>query len=519
MRKALLLLSVFLFCGVGAFAQQVNLQQIDPADVDMSQVDLSDMEFYFQGPVELYVSGVEYAGQSYAAILDYDGGSTFTIEVPQNVTTAGKPVALDLSQIEASMTQNGLRLQNVVANGYRYSGTVQFQSGQRNFVVTSVSRGGQMVSDRVATLRDQLSQARSQLSQVRQERDNLQSTVGELEDEVASLEDEIAEKDERIDTLAQEGGAQVEINRLEDEAAQLRNQLATARNQLQQARSNFRQRLNELQNELDDMDGGGMGLSASELRQARDAMQQRLDTLEEDIAGLEDDQPEAARLRQVRDNFQQQLNRISQQISNLQDGMGDQPQRATASDRLNRTIVSGFGRGSGRQGSWSMSGGTLRQTDGSQKFAKYVISQGQNSSELLYTFSGRATGSGWRGFGLHFLASGSDRASGYGYGTSYLVWVTRDPNNLQTEQTFVQLYRSYDDQRMVQLASKAIDGSITSANDFEVYVNRNNQQISVSANGELAFTMRVNNMIRSGSNVALRALGTVRFMNLEAMSR
>lgn len=421
MRKALLVVLALLVCGVGAVAQQVNLQQLDPAEVDMSRADLSDVRLYFQGPMELYVSGVEYGDRSYAAILNYDGGSTFDIELPDTVSRAGKPVSLDLSGVEASLTQNGVRISNVVANGYRYSGVAQFQPQQRNFVVTSISSGGTAVSDTAETLRQRL-------SALQQERDDLQ-------DRVATLEDQIEQRDARIERLSQEGGAEDEIQQLQQENDELQAQVTELRRQLESARA------------------------------------------------------------------------------------GEEPARVTARDRLSRTLVSGVSRGSAQSGSWSRSGSRVSQTDGSRLYAKYAISQSQNSSELLYRFTGRATGSGWRGYGLHFLASGSRAADSYGYGSSYLVWVTRDPGHLQTDQTFVQLYRSYDDVRMVQLASKAVDGSITSSNDIEVYVNRNDRRISVSVDGELVFTFTDSDMIRRGSGLALRALGTASFSNLRVQSR
>jgi hypothetical protein len=107
----------------------------------------------------------------------------------------------------------------------------------------------------------------------------------------------------------------------------------------------------------------------------------------------------------------------------------------------------------------------------------------------------------------------------YGFGSSYLVWITRDPANTQSDQTFVQLYRSYDDVRMVQLASQAVSASISSPIDVTVYVNRGDGMIVVGVDGEAVITFEDPRIIRSGSAVAVRALGPATVSGLEVRSR
>jgi hypothetical protein len=431
---------------MGLFAQEVDLDQLSPSDVDLSKVNLDNVQFYFHGPMELYVSGVQYNGQSYAAVLDYDGGTTVDVKVPQRVTTQGKPNSVDLSNISVAMGEDGLILRNVVVNGDRYQGTIAYNPGGEpgRIVGANMTARGVEGDGNVQQLRNRISELENQVSELREERDSLQSQISEMEQQ---------EGDERLRTR---------IEQLNDQIAEQENLIERGRDRIAELEADI-----EEKNNLIDRGRDQIAELRSQLEEAR---------------------------------------------------AGEEPRRVTADDRLN-TVLSGMARGTVGLGNWTRQGDRFAQTDSGQKFAKYVVSQRQDSSELLYSFTGRANGSGWRGYGLHFLASDYDSTDKYGLGSSYLVWVTRDPAAYQTDQTFVQLYKSFSDVHMVQVASKAIDSSITSSNDFEVYVNRNNNQISVSANGNHVFTVNDTQMYRSGSGMALRALGNAEFSSFTLKSR
>lgn len=184
--------------------------------------------------------------------------------------------------------------------------------------------------------------------------------------------------------------------------------------------------------------------------------------------------------------------------------------------RMNR---SGFSGGSSLNGVWAVSGGRLNQSDSGELFAKYALPVRQNANELVYEFSGRGSVTGWSGYGVHFLASGSDHGDRYGYGQSYLVWVTRDPTNTQSEQTFVQLYRSYDDARMVQVASRTVSQPIDSPFDVTVYADRRDRSIVVGVNGRPVLTVEDVDFIRSGSEVVARTLGPATLDRLAVRTR
>lgn len=389
-RKRAFLVVCLLMLAVGVFAQQttVNPSQINPSQIDFSKVDLSGVHFYFQGPAQFYVTGLRYNGMVYSAVLDYDGKGTFSVKVPDQVTTAGKPLSIDLSGITLKLASNGVQLNDIGINGNAYTGTLSV-TPQNNLVISNYSETGSLAaaapSADLASLRSQVAALQSQLASVTSESKQKDQTIAGLRDQLASMPT---------------GGAPV----------------------------------------------------------------------------------------------------------------------PSASDYPN-VIVNGFAGGNGALGTWVVANNTLQQQNAGMHFAKYTANVPQQNLQYFYQFSGSATGSGWRGYGVHFLASGSKSADGYGYGSSYLVWVTRDPSNLQTGGTFVQLYRSYDDVHMVQVASKEIPGSIDQENTIGVAVDRAANTITVLANGNEIFRYRSVDNINSGNGIALRALGTVTFTQAQIRTK
>ncbi|MFW5744700.1 MAG: hypothetical protein ACOC2D_15600, partial [Spirochaetota bacterium] len=72
---------------------------------------------------------------------------------------------------------------------------------------------------------------------------------------------------------------------------------------------------------------------------------------------------------------------------------------------------------------------------------------------------------------------------------------------------------------MVQLASRAIPRSIDSPFGVIVYVNRSEATIVVGVDDEPVLTFEDADLIRSGSEVAARALGPATITDLEVRSR
>jgi hypothetical protein len=187
----------------------------------------------------------------------------------------------------------------------------------------------------------------------------------------------------------------------------------------------------------------------------------------------------------------------------------------------NKIVASGFTGGRSASGSWSITSAGASQTNSSAYFAKYSIPVSQTSTETLFSIKAKADESGFVGYGLHFFASGDKRGDGYGFGKSYLVWLTRDPGYYGSETTYLQLYGSFDDVEMLQAASIGIAAPIGMTNTTEVLYNKTTGNISVSVNGSeyLSFIIPAMYRLGSGSKVALRALGKVTFSDLTVKTK
>jgi hypothetical protein len=180
----------------------------------------------------------------------------------------------------------------------------------------------------------------------------------------------------------------------------------------------------------------------------------------------------------------------------------------------------GFTGGRSLSGDWSVSSAGAAQIDSGQYFAKLVIPFNQVAKRTLYSFEAISTGSGFTGYGVHFFASPETRRNGYGYGASYLVWLTRDPAYFGTDATYLQLYRSYNDVTMVQIASIQIKDSIDRLITTDVLYDQTTRTIGVTANGIEYLNVSVSSPISSGREIALRALGDgVLFNDLTVSAR
>lgn len=379
MKRIALAVLVSMVLSAGLLYAQSTQLDLDAEQIDLSRVDLSSAEFFFQGPLELYVDNVQYGNKEYAAILHYDGKNTITLEAPEQVTRSNKPVQVNVSDASISLSQGGIMIEGLVLDGGIYSGTFSYAPQENEFTLVDAERKGT-----VDTVEG--------------------STVEKLREENEKLSKTVQQKEERI----------VELN----------------------------QQLKEVRGET------------------------------------------AADLREI-------------------------------SSRLNNTLVKNPEETTLQFGSWSMRDGHYNQTDGSKLYAKRVIPVEQSGSEQLYSFEGASSGKGWRGFGLHFLASDVDPASKYGLGESYLIWITRDSKFYHTGKTYVQLYRSETYYEMVQLASNAVEMDSNGMNQYHVYVNHDENTISVFAGGKKVFTYEDSEMISEGSHIALRSLDTAEFSNVE----
>lgn len=525
--------ALFVFSGGLIFGQTVNLSQLNPSQIDLSKVDLSDASLYFQGPAEFYVTGIGYGSETYSAILVYNGEGAFTVKAPEVVTTAGKPTAIDLSKASFGLTPNGRLAVEGVNIGSNYSGRVAFSEANRDFEFVSYGPEAQGESAGAQSGNVTVNLAQIDPAQINMSEVNLSNAAIYFQGPMKLYATGIRYGGQSYAAILDYNGN----GRFTVEAPQT---VTTAGKPTSINLAHVQLGLSSQGITVSGLDVDGISYTgtlvyspsnrdiqiASYQPQAvvQPAAPPAVQATVQPAAQPTTSAAQVAELNQQVNSLKAQTSTLNQQINTLKNQLAaaqttsTAPPYETAASRLATFVVSGFSSGSGVSGSWSQSGSTLQQTDAGQLFAKYAIPANQSGNELLYSFTANATGNGWRGFGLHFLASGSTAADGWGYGQSYLVWVTRDPVHLQTNATFVQLYKSSNDHHMVQIASKEIANSINNPMKVSVYVNKSDSSIDVMVNGNLAFSYVDPNFIPSGNTVALRALGTDTFSSLRVLA-
>ena len=494
--KRILTAIAFVALGSLVFGQSVDINDIEPSQIDFSEVDLSEAEFFFEGPVVLYASGIEYLDRSYAALLRYDGESTVTIAAPSVATTAGKPQRIDLKNIDIQLTENGLELSRLGIDGRAYTGLLVVQP-DNDLEIASIERGEILEESVPGLLRDierletTIEDQNQRIARLNRQIEELpeEGTVTELREQTRELEDQLEASRTRVGELETTVGNQSDcIEDLEQNVSDLQSTL--------EARNARIERLNEQIEELPEPE------TVANLRGQVRELEVELEDSASRVADLE------LELRARR----RTIDGLNERIRNLREPW------MTADERLTEKIDTDFDSGGSMLGAWNPSGPTLNQTDSTQLFARFAVPAIQANTDLMYTLRAESTDDGWVGYGMHFLADDWSSERGYGFGRSYLVWLTRDERAMRNQRTYVQLYRSYDDVRMELLASVAVEEDIADPIDTSVYVDRSANEISVLVNERHVFSFLDEAIIRGGRVVAMRALGTVRFHDLEVVS-
>jgi len=226
-------------------------------------------------------------------------------------------------------------------------------------------------------------------------------------------------------------------------------------------------------------------------------------------------------LAELKAKYETEVSSLKGQLSSLKSTQVSMVKTTTTMKSTQRkpetVILSGFNRGKAVYGNWNVSYNSVKQTNNRLKFAKYSIPVYQNRSVTSYAFTAKADStSGWIGYGLHFFASGEKTGRGYGFGRSYLVWLTRDSAYFKSNNTYLQLYESYNDIKMIQLASVKIPSAINSTINTEILYDKSAGKIYVSVNGENVLTFNPGFPIVSGNKIAFRTLGgPVQFTELK----
>jgi hypothetical protein len=176
------------------------------------------------------------------------------------------------------------------------------------------------------------------------------------------------------------------------------------------------------------------------------------------------------------------------------------------------SVRSGFSGGTSLDGTWSVTASKASQSNTAALYAKYAIPITQNRTKTLYTYTAKTTAADRVGYGLHITGSMAKAKAGWGYGQSFLVWMTRDPAFYRNNNVYLQLYQSNSDSSMVQLASVRIPDAASASNKVEVLYDKSTRTITVWVNGNLRLNYAVSAALPSGDSVAFRSLnGPVEF--------
>ncbi len=201
-------------------------------------------------------------------------------------------------------------------------------------------------------------------------------------------------------------------------------------------------------------------------------------------------------------------------------------------------VVSGAGGGRALpdEGSWlASSAGVVSQTDVEASHAKFAIRNvRQPAVPTLYGVSVRTPGAQKLGYGLHFLASRTPQSGNtWNFGRSYLVWATREHDFYDTKATQVQLYESFDGNRLMWLNSRNLLQGLTPGLTLEALYHPDDcpepmggapcyGSITVFVDGVEQFKVAVSENVagQAADSIALRALGgPIEFADLYVHSR
>ena len=174
-----------------------------------------------------------------------------------------------------------------------------------------------------------------------------------------------------------------------------------------------------------------------------------------------------------------------------------------------------FRTGFGVTGDWRGGATTITQRNPNAFYAKLRFNETQDSRPRLYRVVMQALDSGWAGGGLHLHVNHVQRPRGYAHGQSMLVWVTRDPNRYGNHSTYIEIYHSWDDINMARVSIARVDAPLSQALAVEALFDPVTGYLTVAING--VERVRYRHEVPQGSSVeiALRALGRMRFDDLE----
>ena len=529
------------------------------------------------GPDTIYVSSIRYDGQSYSALLKYQGGTTATVE--QVYGPRGKliPDSVGLAQTQLAFAPpNALNISYVEVNGQGYSGQLRYAGGNRLEVagirrVTLPPTAAQQVAAAEAAAAATLAAAKA-------------TAAAELAAAEAAAAAAIADAEATAATAVAEAEAAAAAALSDAEAAAAAARMAAA--DAAEARAELAVLMRDLKGRrvvptavdfnLVDLDSARVSVAgpdsiyvsgirydggefAARLRYtgaSRGVVEALFDTSSGALPELDFSAPEMEVLGAetmvisnvgiggVAYSFTLRIG-LDGGIVISQQSQGH-PVR-TAAELLRDELLSSpgvtrvvSGTGGGRalpgEGSWlDPTAGVVSQTDIEASHAKYAFRNvPQPALATLYGVSVRTPGAQKLGYGLHFLASRTPQSGNtWNFGRSYLVWATREHDFYDTKATQVQLYESFDGNRLMWLNSRNLLQGLTPGLTLEALYNPHDcpepmggapcyGSITVLVDGLEQFKVAVSENVagQAADSIALRALGgPIEFTDLYVHSR
>ena len=517
--------------------------------LDMSLLNLDSARVSLAGPDSVYVSSIKYAGENYSALLKYQGGTTATVEQVFGPNGVLIPTSVGLAQTElAFVPPDVLDISYVEVGGQGYSGQLR-HAGDNRLEVAGIQRVKlpPTAAERIAAAEAAAAAAiaEAQAAAAAEAAATRTAAAGEVaEAQAAAAEAQVAaavamrkveaaaaataELEAQIEDLrgrrvAVPAGLDIDLISLDSARLSVAGPDSIYLSGIGYGDRTFAARMRYL--------GGNQGI----LEALYDASAGRIPSVDLSTPAFEVVAPDKLVVSNV--GIGGAAYTLSLRVSldgSIVGTAQEQGHRVRTGAELTRDellssadadrLVSGFGEGKALpdEGSWSVSGGTVTQTDAGASHAKFALANVPQSAALtLYGTKARVDGGARVGYGLHFLASGTPRSGNtWSYGHSYLVWVTLEPGFYDTDETQVQLYESLDGNRLVWRKSRNLERPLSSELTLEALYNPNDcpetmgdepchGSIAVLVDGAEQFKVAVSGDIagRSADTVALRALG------------
>ena len=477
------------------------------------------------GPDTIYVSGIEYQGRSYSALLKYRGGTSATVE--QVYGPRGKliPDSVSLAQAQLAFAPpDALNISYVELNGRGYSGQLRYAGGNRlrvdgiRRVALPPTAAQQVAAARAATATAQAAAeaAAAEAAQARAELAVIMQDAAGRRIRPALVDFNLLDLD--LARVSVAGPESIYVSGIRYAGGVLA------------ARLRYTGESRGMVEELFDTTAG------------------RLPELDLSAPAFEVRGPETMVISNVgiggaAYSFTLQFERGGEIVIS-QRGQGHRVR--SAAELLRDELLSGpgvtrvvngvrGGRALPEEGAWVTSAAVVSQTDAASSHAKFAFHDvAQPAAPTLYGVTVRAAGDRKVGYGLHVLASGTPLSGNtWNYGRSYLVWATRERDFYDTEATQVQLYESLDGNRLMWLNSRNLLQGLTPGLTLEALYQPEDcaeppggapcyGSITVLVDGAEQFKVAVSAEVarREADAIALRALGgPVEFTDLYVHSR